>query len=219
MRIAILQFIDSNCDQEIILAIERQGMCAVIIHEMIADSLNFNGYVLLDHFDSGLFNSFLVAEASKGKPILALGEGAKTLVQLGLIPGTQPHVACIQIVDANNMAETRQLMINEDYQANAFTKQFNNQETLSCSHIQTQFNIAPGLLKQVQVQGLDIFLQKDTAVPVALANKSGNVMAFLPQTLTAASYDKLFQSVKDYLEEGFVPQVNPLCYDPRYHQM
>ncbi len=221
MRIAILQFLASNCEQEIILAVEKAGMKASIIQKVQADLSDFDGYVILDHCRNDFLKEILLLAQQTGKPILGMGEGVKPLLEYGLIPGLQNYSACIQITESllSSLLFT-QMKLREDYQYNAFTRYLTTNEAIVTNAIDSRFMIPCALLKEMQEQGLDIFHLNNpddvhSEQPAALSNKVGNVMAILPHHLPAIFLTKLFQSMHDYIEESDVPRVVPLFYQPR----
>jgi phosphoribosylformylglycinamidine synthase len=91
--------------------------------------------------------------------------------------------------------------------------------------------ISPGLLAEMQENGLNVFQYCDAQgkiideFPVnpngsidniaAISNKAGNVMAMMPHPERTEGCDAIFKSMREYIAEGYKQKVEPLHYYPR----
>jgi len=222
MQIAVIQHAPLSPDSLLSQALARVGLEAVLFQSGSA-SAEIQGYIVMDAVQADV-DSLLKKESELGKPILGIGKGAKALTAMGLVPGSEYYKVGIQF----QPAEERQvvsLRLAKDYQYNAFTQSIPAKQLFHFS-IQDnpgQFFIPPGLMMEMQVQGLIIFCYCDKEGKpetgpgsiAAIANKMGNVMAMIPHPEFTANGDSIFQSMRDYIQAGYVEHVLPLYYFPR----
>jgi phosphoribosylformylglycinamidine synthase I len=104
-RICIIQFPGVNCEDETKRAAERAGLSADIVRSNAAgkEMASYDGFILPGGFSyedrvragaiaaSEDVTGILIDEASKGKPILGICNGAQVLVESGLIPQLTPN--------------------------------------------------------------------------------------------------------------------------------
>ncbi|MDR3491627.1 MAG: hypothetical protein P4M12_06235 [Gammaproteobacteria bacterium] len=221
MRIAILQFPTSNCEPEMALAIEKANMQPINFSEpkMLTQLSGCDGTLILDYFNDSLLFEILQEQNLEGKPILGLGDGARTLVAAGLVPGVGENEVCVDITPYSSDSALSHIRLIEDYQYNAFTRL----TSLKILRVEAthQFQMPIGLLKEIQIQGMDVFhycsadgtLQENIA---ALANKVGNVMAVAAKFNQPQHLEILFRSMHDYFVAGHTQDVTPLFYFPRF---
>ncbi len=221
MRIAILQVPTPNCEPEIALAIEKAGMQPVRLSEpkMVTQLSGCDGTLILDYFNDSLFFEALQEQNLLGKPILGLGEGARTLISAGLVPGVEDNLECVSLSPYASGQEASYVRLVEDYQYNAFTRL----TSLRILKVEAtnQFHIPDALLKEIQINGLDLYhycladgtIQHNIA---AIANKVGNVMALAACFKQPQHLDILFRSICDYIASGHKQSVTPLFYLPRF---
>lgn len=242
MRIAIIASLEKASFTTLAMALQRAEMIAIHFDKQtnMVDLASADGYILLDsdHFSPTLLST-LKAQAAKGKPILGVGDGAAILVKTGLIPGLPDNRAVITLGKNPNTLKNQPLpldvkiRLSEDYQYNAFTRYLTPQHTLSTviSTTEGHFIISPGLLVEIEAQGLNIFCYcnakgeisaEPTVNPTgsinniaAVANKAGNVMAMIPHPEKTGEGDAIFLSMRDYITSRFIAQVAPLHYWPR----
>lgn len=105
MKIAVIMFPGNNCENETALAVESAGMEAKVIRWNDTTGLsNYDGYVLPggwayeDRIRAGVIPAqdpiieVIKNEASKGKVVLGICNGAQVLVESGIIPGLKDSV-------------------------------------------------------------------------------------------------------------------------------
>lgn len=184
------------------------------------------------------------AESQKGKPVLGICNGAQILVESGLVPGVENNKLSMALTDNIRVKEGKVLgtgyynewvymRLSDEYQLNAFTRKLTQKDILRIpvAHGEGRFVIAPGLLTEMQAHGLNVFQYCDAQgniideFPInpngsinniaAVSNKAGNVMAMMPHPERVAHCDAIFESMRDYLNEGYNASVTSLNYFPR----
>lgn len=186
----------------------------------------------------------LKTQSELGKPILGICNGAQILVESGLVPGVENNKPSMVLTDNKRIQNGKVLgtgfynaevniRLSDGYQLNAFTRYLTPKHILAMpvAHGEGRFVIEPGLLTEMQTLGLNLFQYCDAAgkiipeFPVnpngsvdniaAVSNKAGNVMAMMPHPERTPNGDLIFQSMRDYIKEGYVQKVAPLNYYPR----
>jgi phosphoribosylformylglycinamidine synthase I len=105
IKIAVILFPGTNCENETALAVKTSGMEADIIRWNDLNKLDFyDGYVLPggwsyeDRIRAGIISAqdpimkIIKREAKTGKPVLGICNGCQILVESGLIPGLKDKV-------------------------------------------------------------------------------------------------------------------------------
>lgn len=129
------------------------------------------------------------------------------------------------------------MRLSENYQYNAFTRCLTPANILSIpvAHGEGRFVIPPALLTEMQENGLNVFQYCDKKgniideFPInpngsvnniaAISNKAGNVMAMMPHPERTVNCDAIFQSMREYIAEGYRQKVAPLHYYPRAYDI
>lgn len=179
-----------------------------------------------------------------GKPVLGICNGAQILVETGLVPGIENDKLGMVLTDNKRMQAGKVLgtgfynawihmRLSDHYQLNAFTRYLTPNQILHIpvAHAEGRFIIPPALLTEMQLLGANVFQYCDekgkivSDFPVnpngsidniaAVSNKAGNVMAMMPHPERTPNGDPIFQSMRDYIKEGYVQRVLPLHYYPR----
>ena len=258
MRIAIVQFPGSNCERETMLAVKRAGMEPVefLWNQSKAELAEFAGYIIVGGFSyedrsrSGIIAALdpimtVIAEQSAlGKPVLGICNGAQILVETGLVPGIVNNQIGMALTDNKRMQNGRVLgtgfynawihmRLTDRFQYNALTRFLSPQTILHVpvAHGEGRFVIPPGLLAEMEVQGLGLFQYCDAQGTVidefpvnpngsvsnlaAVSNKAGNVMAMMPHPERTPNGDAIFLSMREHIAKGHVEHVTPLHYQPR----
>lgn len=166
----------------------------------------------------------------QGNLILGIGNGARILLESGLIPGLEEDKAAISINTNDTPAKKLGFAcLSKDYQRNAFTRQLSLNHRIPLSNLQdySQTAIIPPMLwQEMQMQGLNLLhycnemgaYQATSDTVVAMSNKAGNVMALLsPLQYDTEEAHALFKSMRDSLTENKNKhkQSIPLYYYPR----
>lgn len=184
------------------------------------------------------------SQSHLGKPVLGICNGAQILVETGLVPGIEHDKVGMVLTDNKRMQNGKVLgtgfynawinmRLSDHYQLNAFTRYLKPKDILSVpiAHAEGRFIIPPALLAEMQLLGANVFQYCDNdgkivdEFPVnpngsidniaAVTNKAGNVMAMMPHPERTVNGDPIFQSMRDYIREGYVQRVTPLNYYPR----
>jgi phosphoribosylformylglycinamidine synthase I len=190
----------------------------------------------------------LKLENQKGKPILGICNGAQILVESGLVPGLVNDQLGMVLTDNERMLDGKiigtgyynawiHMRLSDDYQTNAFTRHLTPQTILRLpvAHAEGRFIIPPALLNEMQDNGQNLFQYCDEKGDVvnefpinpngsihniaAVSNKAGNVMAMMPHPERTIQCDAIFQSMRDYIEEGHTIPIHPLYYQPRLEEI
>jgi len=180
-------------------------------------------------------------ESEKGKPILGICNGAQILVESGLVPGVKNYSLSSslsnnkRIVDGEVLGtgyynEWAHLSCSIDPANSAYTQSFHTGETIHIplAHAEGRFVIPEDLLtilinnNQVPFRYCDPSGNIINDFPTnpngsiyniaALTNKSGNVMAIMPHPERTINGDKIFISMRDYIESKNKKNVSFLDY-------
>jgi len=217
MRIAILQFIESNCDQQLLAVLESLNI-SLLKMQSLADLADADGYVILDPLlDEALLGK--LQTLSQDKFFLSFGLGAKTLLAAGLLPGTVQLASCMTLSHRHPLQTF--MRFKPLYNLNAFTQNLSLKDIIKIDDQPVKFEIPLALSLELFNQGLDVFYgcnadgQALDDTPLGLNNKTGNVLALLPSMIDPAALRKIFQGLlKPYLGRIFQP-AEPLSYEFR----
>lgn len=180
-------------------------------------------------------------ESKKGKPVLGICNGAQILVESGLVPGLKNNQRGVALTDNkrikgdqvlgvgyyNTWANLRQ---SAPPSRSAFTRHLKQNDLINVplAHAEGRFMI-PELLLKKMIENEQVLFQycKDNGEVVdefpfnpngsiyniaALTNKSGNVMAIMPHPERTINGDKIFISMRDYIESKNKKNVSFLDY-------
>lgn len=190
----------------------------------------------------------LKQQSELGKPILGICNGAQILVETGMVPGLENNKLALALTDNKRVKQGNVLgtgyyntwvnmRVADEYQYNAFTRCLTPNTILHVpiAHGEGRFVIPPALLTEMQSNGLNVFQYCDAAgnitdeFPInpngsvnniaAISNKAGNVMAMMPHPERTTNGDLIFQSMRDYIAEGYKQKVTPLNYYPRHYDI
>ncbi len=183
-------------------------------------------------------------QSELGKPILGICNGAQILVETGLVPGLENQMIGMALTDNKRIQEGNVLgtgyynawinmRLSDHYQLNAFTRKLSPKNILHVpvAHGEGRFIIPPALLSEMQHNGQCVFQYCDAKgqiideFPVnpngsmqniaAVSNKAGNVMAMMPHPERTTQGDAIFDSMREYIEQGHGQRVAPMHYQPR----
>lgn len=242
MQIAIIQRSKLNHVQEMAAAISRTGMQPINFfwNESPENCADFAGFIIVDDFfdiNHMQIIHMLQQQSELGKPILGVGLGATLLVKTGLVPGLSSYQTAIELTKSEPVQHDQKrdqktdewvyICPSTSYQLNAFTRQIKPDTILHLprTHSEGRFVIPPGLLLEMQLQGMVVFQYCDEQGDIlemfpmqniaAVSNRMGNVMAMIPHLEHTLQGDLIFHSMREYIQQGHVERVLPLNYQPR----
>lgn len=243
-KIAIIQFPGSNTERETIMACERVGLDPVeFLWNENADFLeSYQGYILVGGFSyedrsrSGVIAALdpivaqIKVEATKGKPILGICNGAQILVESGLIPGFNQHQLGVALTDNKRIRKNQvigvgyynawaNLKMTTEPNRSAFTRHLSKGDHIHIplAHGEGRFIMSDDLLKELIDNGQTVYQYCDQSGTIvdefpinpngsiyniaALCNKEGNIMAMMPHPERTTNGDAIFSSLKEYIDE------------------
>jgi phosphoribosylformylglycinamidine synthase subunit PurQ / glutaminase len=233
MRVAIVFFLKSP-QTDLIAEALRQSEIEPILYQWSEGVFPAaDGFVLLggmDQDEQSVLARELKAQNALGKPVLSFGEGAKCLVESGILPGLEGNEPAIRLhLHSERNAQAELVRLSDHYQRNAFTSCLAPKRLLPVSNTEEAwcFAIPPALLHEMTIQGLNVFEYCNAAGEVTggvtsiagLSNKAGNVLALLPPVANREDLDKIFYSMRMYMANPYQQQLatetRPLDYYPR----
>ncbi len=182
-------------------------------------------------------------QSEQGKPVLGICNGAQILVESGLIPGIKDYKTAMALTENKRMAHGKILgtgfynawihMKSAPQSAsNAFSRHLNKEDilTVPSAHAEGRFVMSDALLAEIEEKGLIAFQycndagEVDDHFPVnpngsmkniaAVINPAGNIMAMMPHPERTDTADAIFQSTRDYINEGFHYHQESFQYTP-----
>lgn len=168
-------------------------------------------------------------ESEKGKPVLGICNGAQILVESGMVPGINNYslssslsnnkrIVNGEVLGTGYYNEWAHLSCSIDPEDSAFTRALNAGDTMHIpfAHAEGRFVIPDSLLNilinnnQIPFRYCDNNENIINEFPTnpngstyniaALTNSSGNVMAIMPHPERTVNGDKIFISMRDYIE-------------------
>ena len=169
-------------------------------------------------------------ESEQGKPILGICNGAQILVESGLVPGGLNNQTTVALADNKRIVSGQRigtgyfndwanLKLSVPKKNNAFTIHLDEKEILNIpfAHAEGRFIIPKILLNELIQNGQTVFRYCDSDGKVsnefpinpngsdynlaAISNTSGNLLAMMPHPERTSYGDKLFSSMKEYIEK------------------
>ena len=192
----------------------------------------------------------LKEEAAKGKPIFGICNGAQILVESGLVPGVEKNQTSIALTDNKRIQNGHvvgtgyyntwtHLKVSVPPESTAFTRHLNSKEIiyLPFAHAEGRFIVPDKLLNELINNNQSVFRYCDDSGEIssqfptnpngsdynlaAVSNPAGNVLAMMPHPERTNLGDKLFSSMREFIEHGapmknnkisFVPEKNTIDY-------
>lgn len=168
-------------------------------------------------------------ESEKGKPVLGICNGAQILVESGMVPGINNYslssslsnnkrIVSGEVLGTGYYNEWAHLSCSIDPEDSAFTRALNAGDTMHIpfAHAEGRFVIPDNLLNilinnhQIPFRYCDNNENIINEFPTnpngstyniaALTNSSGNIMAIMPHPERTVNGDKIFISMRDYIE-------------------
>ena len=173
----------------------------------------------------------LRTESRKGKPIFGICNGAQILVESGLVPGSQNNKTSIALADNKRLKNGSivgtgyynawsNLKLSVPNKSNAFTRHLSKEEIINIpfAHAEGRFIIPGKLLEEMKKNHQTVFRYCDTNGGIseefptnpngsvynlaAVSNSYGNILAMMPHPERTELGDKLFSSMKEYIEKS-----------------
>ncbi len=258
--IAIIQFPGSNTERETLMACHRVGLNPVeFLWNESAEKLSaFDGYIIVggfayeDRSRAGVIAALdpimnqVKIEATIGKPVLGICNGAQILVESGLVPGLENYRVGIALSDNKRVKGGHMvgvgyyntwanLKISVSPERCAFTRHLNKEDliTIPLAHGEGRFIIPDVLLKKMIANDQTVYRYCDdhgnlvNEFPTnpngsiynlaAVCNPQGNVMAMMPHPERTKNGDSIFSSMKEFIELDNPVTDHELSYDhPHY---
>ena len=187
-------------------------------------------------------------ESKKGKPIFGICNGAQILVESGLVPGTSDGQTTIALADNKRMKSGEivgtgyynawaNLKLSVPKKSTAFTRHFSENEMINIpfAHAEGRFIIPNDLLDEMKKNNQTVFRYCDNNGKVssefptnpngsdynlaAISNASGNVLAMMPHPERTKIGDKLFSSMKEFIEHSIPLKKEILSYKPEHKEI
>ena len=182
-------------------------------------------------------------ESKKGKPIFGICNGAQILVESGLVPGCSNNKISIALADNKRIKDGSivgtgyynawsNLKLSVPNESNAFTRQLSEEEIINIpfAHAEGRFIIPEKLLEEMKTNHQAVFRYCDSDGEIseefptnpngsvynlaAVSNNYGNVLAMMPHPERTELGDKLFFSMKEYIEKSIPINEKKLSYVP-----
>ena len=258
--IAIIQFPGSNTERETLMACRRVGLNPVefLWNEAPENLSEFGGFVIVGGFSyedrsrSGVIASLdpimkqIKMEATKGKPVLGICNGAQILVESGLVPGLKDHRVGMALTDNKRVQGGHvvgvgyyntwvKLKMSAPSNRCAFTRHLKTGSWINVplAHGEGRFIIPDELLKKMITNDQTVFRYCDDGGKIvdefptnpngsmhnlaAVCNAQGNVMAMMPHPERTENGDAIFSSIKEFIEIGNPVSDYTLSFDrPHY---
>ena len=258
--IAIIQFPGSNTERETLMACRRVGLNPVefLWNEAPENLSEFCGFVIVGGFSyedrsrSGVIASLdpimkqIKMEATKGKPVLGICNGAQILVESGLVPGLKDHRVGMALTDNKRVQGGHvvgvgyyntwvKLKMSAPSNRCAFTRHLKTGGWINVplAHGEGRFIIPDELLKKMITNDQTVFRYCDDGGKIvdefptnpngsmhnlaAVCNAQGNVMAMMPHPERTENGDAIFSSIKEFIEIGNPVSDHTLSFDrPHY---
>ena len=185
----------------------------------------------------------LKEEAAKGKPVFGICNGAQILVESGLVPGVEKNQTSIALTDNKRIQNEHvvgtgyyntwtHLKVSVPPESTAFTRHLNSKEIihLPFAHAEGRFIVPDKLLNELINNNQSVFRycadsgEISSQFPTnpngsdynlaAVSNPSGNVLAMMPHPERTNLGDKLFSSMREFIEHGTPMKNNKISYVP-----
>mgnify|MGYP001179098845 FL=1 len=187
-------------------------------------------------------------ESKKGKPIFGICNGAQILVESGLVPGALDNQTSVALADNKRIKSGEivgtgyynawaNLKLSVHQNSTAFTRHFSENEMINIpfAHAEGRFIIPNDLLDEMKTNNQTVFRYCDNNGKVssefptnpngsdynlaAISNTNGNVLAMMPHPERTEYGDKLFSSMKEFIEHSMPLKKEILSYKPEHKKI
>ncbi|SDI40779.1 phosphoribosylformylglycinamidine synthase subunit PurQ [Alteribacillus bidgolensis] len=224
MKFAVIVFPGSNCDDDMVYAVQ-EGLQEEVdkvwyTEESVADYdaiLLPGGFSYGDYLRSGAIARFapvmesVIEEAQKGKPVLGVCNGFQVLLEAGLLPGAMQRNKDLKFI-------CRPVELKVDNNETGFTKSYEKGESIivPVAHGEGNYYCDNKTLQHLKENNQIVFTYQDdingSVEGIAgIVNEKGNVLGMMPHperatTSLLGSSDglKLFQSILNHWRESHV---------------
>jgi len=243
--VAIVEFPGSNTERETIMACHRVGIEPVEFLWNNSPKLlsQFKGYIIIGGFSyedrsrAGIIAALdpimkkIKIEASKGKPVIGICNGAQILVESGLVPGDISQGVSIALTDNKRIKNKKvvgvgyyntwaNLKVSGPPKRCAFTQHFKKNDIINVplAHGEGRFVVPGELLDKMINNNQTVFQYCDNNGNIvdefptnpngsiynlaAICNPAGNVMAMMPHPERTKNGDPIFSSMREFIEKG-----------------
>ena len=258
--IGVIQFPGSNTERETTIALKRTGMNPLefLWNQNKEKLIACSGYIITGGFSyedrsrAGVIASLdpimsiLKEEASKGKPILGICNGAQILVESGMIPGLNDGRVGIALTDNKRVKNGRvvgtgyynawtNLQMSVKPERTAFTRHLKNRGLIHIpfAHAEGRFIVPHELLRKLINNEQTVFRycgENGNISPefpinpngsdynlAAVCNPGGNVMGIMPHPERTHLGDAVFTSMRYYIKNDCPLNHTGLSHEfPRY---
>tara|TARA_Y100000590_G_scaffold463316_1_gene629793 strand:+ start:10624 stop:11883 length:1260 start_codon:yes stop_codon:yes gene_type:complete len=262
LSIAIIQFPGSNTERETLMACRRVGLSPVeFLWNEPAETLStFDGYIIVggfayeDRSRAGIIAALdpimnqVKIEATSGKPVLGICNGAQILVESGLVPGLKNHRVGVALTDNKRVKSGNvvgvgyyntwaNLQMSVSPERCAFTRHLKMGDfiTIPLAHGEGRFIIPDKLLGKMIANDQAVYRYSDDNGDVvdefptnpngsmhnlsAVCNPQGNVMAMMPHPERTENGDVIFSSMKEFIELGNPVTDHVLSYNRSHYKV
>ena len=182
-------------------------------------------------------------EAENGKPVFGICNGAQILVESGLVPGVKNSQTAIALTDNKRIQDGHvvgtgyyntwaNLKVTVPPNSTAFTRHLDHEEIIYVpfAHAEGRFIIPGELLDELIENNQTVFrycnndgetLSQFPTNPngsdynlAAISNSAGNVLAMMPHPERTNLGDKLFSSMREFIEQKISSKNGSLSYSP-----
>ena len=192
--------------------------------------------------------SILSNESKKGKPIFGICNGAQILVESGLVPGALNNQTLVALADNKRMKSGEivgtgyynawaNLKLSVPKTSTAFTRHLSENEIINMpfAHAEGRFIIPSDLLNEMKINNQTVFRYCNSNGKItsefptnpngsdynlaAISNTSGNVLAMMPHPERTELGDKLFSSMREFIEDSTPQNRGNLSYKPKHRKI
>lgn len=204
-RIAVIRFPGSNCEHDVVEAVERLGAAGEIVWHQREDLSGFDGVVIPGGFAHGdylrcgaiaRFSPIMAAVADfaeSGGPVLGICNGFQVLTEAGLLPG-----ALMRNRELRFLCETVEIEVSSNASVLTSDVAVGTRLRLPINHGEGNYTCDETTLAEIEAHGQVVLRYVDNPNGslndiAGVANRRGNVVGLMPHPERA--FDVLVGSV------------------------